>query len=127
MVEHLHAELYGLPVPSCQVWTVHLKQKAGVVYGVVLLFHGIAHSVNVGFMAAVVPVLMVIGDVPGRGGRHEHIIRFNSHEGGIEVGYVSIDSAAVLPGDRPSTGRPPHTPATACGPRVVLWEVYRFV
>ena len=63
MVESLDIEFYGIPV-SWQVWTVHLKQEASAVYGIVLLFHGVSHSVKVGLPAAIVPVRMVVDDVP---------------------------------------------------------------
>ena len=82
---------------------------------IVLLFHGICHSVKVGLPAAIVLVRMVVGDVPGRGGRHECLTGFNSYKRGIEVGYVSVHSVAALPSDRTSAGRLSHTTATAWG------------
>ena len=91
-----------------QVRAVHLKQKAGLVDGVVLFLHHVGQPRQVGFPGRVVPIQQEMGYYPGRRCGHECFRWGRRRHGSFEIGDVFLHRLPAFPVDGTVTGGTDH-------------------
>lgn len=91
-----------------QVRAVDLKQKTGLVNGVILFLHHVGQPRQVGFTGREVPIQQEMGYHSRRGRSHEGFRWGRCRHGSFEIGDVSLHRLPVFPVDGPVTGGTRH-------------------